>query len=528
MIARKAKSDKCLLLGLDLGTSAVKVGLFDAEGNLLRRARRPYPLYTPRPGWAEQEPEEWWSATCDALREALAGMDTGRVAAVGLSGQAPSQVLAAADGAPLGRAIVWSDRRATAEAAWLAERITPEQARAWTGYAFITGVNQQPARLLWLKAHRPDDWARCAAVLQPKDFIALRLTGRAATDANSALSLYNSFLPSPPKLGGTEGGQYAADLLALLGVEPEKMPPVLDPTAVVARVTPEAASATGLRPGTLVVTGTIDAWCDIIGCGAVAPGNGVDVAGTSEVVALVTAEMVDGEGVLGAPLVAGRYWIGGPMQAGGAALVWLARCFYGHEQPDFNLLEAEASTVAPGAEGLLFLPYLEGERAPVWDPAARGAFVGLTSRHTRAHCARAVYEGVAFAVRDLLERCQAAAGITPEVLRVSGGGSASALWNQIKADVTGLPVSRMVSPDTACLGAAMLAAVGVKVFGGLDQAARTMVRVGDTFDPIPAHVAHYEALFAAWQQLYPALRPILMHLNSTFYILPDDAAAGVL
>ena len=510
------QGDKRLLVGLDLGTSAVKVGLFDAEGNLLRRARRPYPLYTPSPGWAEQEPGEWWSATCEALREALAGVDTGRVAAVGLSGQSPSQVLVTAAGAPLGRAIVWSDRRATAEAGWLAERITPEQARAWTDYAFITGVNQQPGRLLWLKAHRPDDWARCAAVVQPKDFIGLRLTGRAATDTNSALSLYNS-----------RTGRYTADLLALLGVEPEKMPPVLEPTAVVGYVTPQAASATGLHPiksvnsadpcsNVPVVTGTIDAWCDIIGCGAVAPGCAVDVTGTSEVVALVTAEMVDGEGVFGAPLVAGCYWIGGPMQAGGAALVWLARCFYGQEQPDLNLLETEASAVAPGAEGLLFLPYLEGERAPVWDPAARGAFVGLTGRHTRAHCARAVYEGVAFAVRDLLERCQVAAGIAPQMLRVSGGGSASALWNQIKADVTGLPVLRMASPDTACLGAAMLAAVGIGAFDGLDEAARAMVRAGDTFDPIPAHVAHYEYLFAVWQQLYPALHPILTHLNSTF------------
>ena len=145
MITRKVESDKRLLLGLDLGTSAVKVGLFDAEGNLLRRARRAYPLYTPHPGWTEQEPEEWWAATCDALREALAGVDAGRVAGVGLSGQAPSQVLVAADGTPLGRAIVWSDRRAAAEAAWLAERLTPEQARAWTGCASITGVSQPPA-----------------------------------------------------------------------------------------------------------------------------------------------------------------------------------------------------------------------------------------------------------------------------------------------------------------------------------------------------------------------------------------------
>lgn len=495
---REMKVDQGLLfLGLDLGTSAVKVGLFDAGGHRQRRARRTYPLYTPHPGWAEQEPEEWWSAACDALREALAEVDANRVAAVGLSGQAPSQVLVAADGTPLGRAIVWSDRRATAEAAWLAERVTPEQAQAWTGCAFITGVGQPPARILWLKAHRPGDWARCVAVIQPKDFLACRLTGRVATDVNSAFCLFN------PRTG-----QYAADFLALLGVEPEKMPPVLEPIAALGRVTPEAASATGLRPGTLVVTGTIDAWCDIIGCGGIAPGCAVDVAGTSEVVALVTAEPVDGEGVSGASLSEGRYWVGGPMQAGGAALAWLARCFYGREQPDFDLMEQEASAVAPGAEGLLFLPYLEGERAPVWDATARGAFVGLTGHHTRAHCARAVYEGVAFAVRDLLERCREASGLVPEVLRVSGGGSASDFWNQVKADVTGISVQRVAVLDAACLGAALLAAVGVGAFGGLDEAAGAMVRVGDTFDPIPAHVARYDRLFAAWRRLYPALRPV--------------------
>ena len=515
MLTRKVESDKHLFLGLDLGTSAVKAGLFDAEGNLLRRARRAYPLYTPHPGWVEQEPEEWWAAACDALQEVLAGGDAGRVAAVGLSGQAPSQVLVAADGTPLGRAIVWSDRRAVAEAAWLAERVTPEQARAWTGCAFITGVSQPPARLLWLKAHRPDDWARCAAVVQPKDFVAHRLTGRAATDVNSAFYLFNHLSPLSMGKGqvGSGTGQYAADLLILLGVEPEKMPPVLEPTGVAGHVTPEAASVTGLRTGTPVVTGTIDAWCDIIGCGGIAPGCAVDVAGTSEVVALVTEQPVDGEGVFGALLAEGCYWVGGPMQAGGAVLAWMARCFYGQERPDLGLLEAEASAVTAGAEGLLFLPYLQGERAPVWDPTARGAFVGLTSRHTRATCARAAYEGVAFAVRDLLERCRAAAGIAPKVLRVSGGGSASAFWNQVKADVTGLPVQRVAVPDAACLGAALLAAIGVGFFQDLDEAAGAMVRVGDIFDPIPAHVSRYDELFAAWRQLYPALHSIFSRLD---------------
>ena len=491
-----------LFLGLDLGTSAVKAGLFDAQGHVVRRARRTYPLYTPCPGWTEQEPQEWWAATCAASQEALAEVDGERIAAVGLSGQSPSQALVAADGTSLGRAIVWSDRRAAAQSAWLAERVTAEQARAWTGCDFITDVTQPPARLLWLKAHRPDDWARCVAVVQPKDFLALRLTGRLATDANSACCLFNP-----------QTGRYATGLLALLGVEPAKMPPVIESTAVLGHVTPQAASVTGLRPGTPVVNGTVDAWCDIIGCGGIAPGCAVDVTGTSEVVALVTTELVDGDGVFGAPLTEGRYWIGGPMQAGGAAVAWMARCFYGQEQPNFDLLEAEASGVAPGAGGLFFLPYLQGERAPVWDPTARGAFVGLTDHHTRAHCARAVYEGVAFAVRDLLTRCWAATGLVPQVLRVAGGGAASAFWNQIRADVVGLPVQRALVADTACLGAAVLAAVGVGAFAGLDVAVGEMVRVESTYDPTLAHVSRYARLFATWRRLYPALCPIFPDLG---------------
>ena len=490
-----------LFVGLDLGTSAVKVGLFDEAGRLLRLVRRGYRLYTPHPSWTEQEPAEWWKATCAALREVLTGADADQIAAVGLSGQTPGHVLIAADGRSLGRAIVWSDRRAVAESAWLAEHITPQQARAWTGYPFITGATQPPARLLWLKNHRPDDWNRCTAIVQPKDFIAQQLTGRIATDVNSGFCLLHP-----------ETGRYHADYLALLGVEPEKMPPALSPTDVVGPVTPGAAALTGLPAGTPVVIGTVDAWCDIVGCGGVEPGCAVDVAGTSEVVALVTDQPVEGDGVFSSPLVEGCHWIGGPMQMGGAALEWLARGFYGGE-PDFGRMEAEASAVAPGAEGLLFLPYLRGERAPVWDSAARGAFVGLTDHHTRAHCARAVYEGVAFAVGDVLDRCLTAAEIRPEVLRVSGGGARSAFWNQIKADVTGLPVQQMAVPDAACLGAAILAAVGTGAFDGLSDAAAAMAHPAAIFEPQAAHTTIYRALFSLWRGLYPALQPTFSRLS---------------
>jgi xylulokinase len=507
------------IVGLDLGTSAVKVGLFDEAGQLLRLARRGYRLYTPHPGWAEQEPAEWWAATCDALREALGGADAGRIAAVGLSGQTPGHVLVAPDGTALGRAIVWSDRRAAVEAAWLAERITSQQARAWTGYPSIGSATQPPARLLWLKTHRPADWNGCAAVVQPKDWIALQLTGRIATDVNSGLCLLHP-----------QTGRYAADHLALLGVEPEKLPTALPPTGVVGPVTPEVAVATGLSAGTPVVIGTIDAWCDIIGCGGVEPGIAVDVAGTSEVVALVTEQPATGDGVFSSPLVDGLHWIGGPMQTGGAALEWLLRGFYGGET-DFKQLEAEASAVAPGAEGLLFLPYLRGERAPLWDDAARGAFVGLTDRHTRSHCARAVYEGVAFAVADILERSVTAAGIDPRTLCVSGGGACSALWNQIKADITGLPVQQMAVSDAACLGAAILAAVGAGVFDGLSPTAisaatAAMTHPAATFEPRGTRTPVYGTLFSLWRNLYPILRSTFSHLSQSGTQLDTEREAA--
>jgi xylulokinase len=492
-----------MFLGLDLGTSRVKAGLFDQAGRLHRLVRRVYPLHTPRPGWAEQDPADWWAATVACLQEILADGEAAQVEAMGLSGQAPGQVLVTSRGEALGRALVWSDRRARAEAEWLAGQMTVAEAEAWTGFPFVPSATQPAARLLWLRQHRAADWQQCAVVAQPKDYLIQRLTGQIVTDLNSGGGLLH-----------TPSGRYHPDYLRLLGVDPVKMPLALSPEAVVGQVLPEAAAHTGLLAGTPVVGGTIDAWCGILGCGGVVPGRAIDLAGTSEVVAVVTAGPVVGtQGIMSAPLAEGLYWVGGPMQMGGAALDWLAGALYGGEGR-YDWLEAEASTIEPGAEGLLFLPYLRGERAPHWDDRARAAFVGLTDRHGRGHCARAVYEGVAFAVADLLERCLVGSGLRrPRALRVSGGGASSALWNQIKADVTGLPVQSMAA-ESACLGAAMLAAVGVAAFPGLQQAARSMVRPVATFAPRAEHRDLYAGLLALWQGLYPTLRATMSELST--------------
>jgi xylulokinase len=486
------------LIGLDLGTSALKAGLFTRTGALLNMQRESYALYSPRPGWAEQEPLDWWAAAVRALRALTADVSPAQIAAVGLAGQCPSHVLVDGRGEPLGRAIIWRDQRAVAEAEWIAARISPEQARAWTGSDHLGDAALPPARLRWLRAHRPEDWRRTRAILQPKDFLALRLTGEWATDRTSTFCL-----TSPAD------GRYCPEFFEMLEVPLEIMPPVLPALAVVGRVTPEAAQTTGLAAGTSVVIGTIDAHCEIIGGGGLVPGRAVDVAGTSEIVAISAAHHVSGGGVYATAVAEDAQFVCGPMQMGTEALRWLGRAFFaeGADGAGFAALEVEAALAPPGSQALIFLPYLDGERAPIWDARARGAFVGLTSAHGRAHCARAVYEGVAFAVRHVLEACEAAGRTQAEAVSVCGGGSRSAFWNQIKADVLNRPVWPAALAEAACLGAVMLAGVGVGLYGGLAEAAGAMARFGQPLAPRAGAAELYDRLFAVYRGLYPALGP---------------------
>ena len=489
-------------VGIDLGTSAVKVGAFDQQGNAARIVRQSYPSFSPEPGWTEQQPEDWWLAVTSALKQVLASVDPHRVAAVGLSGQCPGHVLMASDGSALGRAITWNDLRATAEAAWLAERVTHQQALDWTGMYTIAEPNQTPSRLLWLRSHRAADWQAAQMILQPKDWIARQLTGRCATDQNSAYGLYHPAM-----------GQYHPDLLQLLGVEASRLPLVLSPTGLVGEVTPKASSITALPIGTPVIIGTIDAWCDIIGCGATSPGQAVDVAGTSEIVALLdrAGERTDytlpeGYGIFAARLLEDLYWIGGPTQMGGGTLRWWGDGI--GQNLSVDALAAEAGAVDPRPDDPLFLPYLSGERSPVWDSRARGAFVGLGRHHNRAHCTRAVYEGVAFAVRDILERTQAATGLAARELFLSGGPSRSTYWSQLKADITGVSTRPMTVTDTGCLGAAILGALGTGHFSNVAQAAAQMVHPATVYKPRPELKSFYNERFFRWRGIYPALRSL--------------------
>lgn len=488
-----------LLIGLDVGTSAVKAVLFDLQGQALAAHRAPLVVFAPERDWAEQDPQDWWQGAQAALKAILAGTDARTVAAVGLCGQCPSHVLVDDGDQALGSAIIWRDRRARAEAEWIGTHISSEQAEQWTGSPILADASLPPARLRWLQAHRAEDWARSRAVIQPKDYVGLQLTGTLATDINSAFCLAE-----------TDTGSYHPEYFKALDLPMEKLPPIIPPTEVLGEINRSAASLTGLAEGTPVVAGTIDAWCDTLGGGGSVSGTAVDVAGTSEIISLATDRRHQGQGVFLAELGNEVRFLCGPTQAGGQSLSWFAEAFYSEVSgaASFERLEADAAAVPPGSNGLIFTPYLEGERAPIWDPAARGSLVGLTLSHDRRHMARAVYEGVAFAVRHVLETCEEIAEASAERVITCGGGSRSRFWNQVKADVLQQPVIPTVVQQSACLGAAILAAVGVGKHKSLSTASRRMVHFGPAVMPDPETKACYKKSYAAYRELYPALRPI--------------------
>ncbi len=503
------------LIGLDIGTSAVKCGLFDVQGKLLASARSPQCCYSPHPGWAEQDPLDWWRGSLKTLQQVLSGIKPEKVIAVGLSGQCPSHVLLNARQEPLGRAIIWRDQRALEESRWIKSHISKKEMLRWTGVSQLDDPGMTPARLLWLKGQLLEEWHKTWVVVQPKDFIGLRLTGELATDPHTAFCLINP-----------ETIAYSKELLDKLGISLSLLPPLRLPTDVLGKISPSAASITGLRSGTPVIVGTIDAYCDSLAGGAAWPGRAVDIAGTSEIVSLGVEQETEGKGVFLVTIDKQSRFLCGPSQAGGGTLHWLAQYLF----PDLPVeqaiaeLEKEAKTAEAGCNGLIFLPYLSGERAPIWDKKARGIFWGVTITHDRRHLARAVYEGVAFVVRHILETCEASVGHKADQVVVCGGASASQFWNLIKANVLGRPIIPTQIVETGSLGSAILAATGIGLYPTLRAACQEMVRLGKEIHPNSAAVDICQTNYERYRKLYPALRSVL-HIGSTKHIVEKDRHA---
>ncbi|HEX5075830.1 MAG TPA: xylulokinase [Gemmatimonadaceae bacterium] len=486
-------------LGLDIGTSGVKAILVAANGDVVAATTTPLTLSTPRPGWAEQHPDDWWSAAVQSIRGVLTQQPELRVAAVGISGQMHSSVFLDRAGHVVRPALLWCDGRTTDECAEITRRAGGEERlRDWVRNPALEGFTLP--KVLWLRAHEPDAYARVATILLAKDFIRYRLTDALACEPSDASG---TLMFDPARL------EWSDEILAAVDVPRTLLPDVGGSSEVLGRVTAEAASATGLRGGTPVIGGGADNACGAAGVGVITPGEAVASWGTSGTVLAPTAKPLVDPALRAhtfCHVVPGTWYVMGVVLSAGGAFAWyrdqFARELAGSPGVD-AMLDAEAASVPPGAEGVTFLPYLQGERTPHRNASARGAFLGLSLAHSRAHMTRAVLEGIAFALRDSLSILQEL-GLSPSQLLLTGGGAKSSFIRQLQADVYGVPVSTVNREEGPAYGAALLAAVGAGAFPDVASAARaTLTRRGAGHPDSRAH-GDYQVAYDRFRESYRA------------------------
>jgi len=488
-----------LFLGIDVSTTGAKALLIDPQGEVVSTATTALPLSTPRPLWSEQDPHEWWSGVSQSIRRALgeAGVDGGAVEAVGLTGQMHGLTLLDAQGEVLRPAILWNDQRTGPQCDEIRARMGKARLIQVTGNDAITGFTAP--KILWVREHEPEVYARVAQILLPKDYIRYRLTGTYATDKAGAAGTL---------LFDLQARDWSPEVLEALEIPRAWLPPTFEGPEVTGTISAEAAELTGLKAGTPVMAGGGDQAAGAVGVGAVEPGIVSLVLGTSGVVFATTGEpFIESEGKLHAfcHAVPDTWHLMGVMLSAAGSLQWY-RDTLAPEQP-FDALLAPAAEIPPGAEGLLFLPYLTGERTPYPDPLARACFVGLTLRHGLPHMTRAVLEGVAFGLRDSMELIKQAGLGEIRQIRLSGGGARSPLWRQILADVLNQELVTVNTTEGAAFGAALLAGVGAGVWPSVPEACRQVVQIVDRVVPQADEVAAYEGLYPLYRQLYPALKP---------------------
>jgi xylulokinase len=473
------------LIGLDIGTTAVKAVLVALDGRVLGEFAAAYPTARPRPGWVEQDPRDWLEPALAALGGFAREHDLRGLRGVGLTGQVNTHVFVDARLEPVRPAVVWQDGRAAAEAAAIGAGVSEAEKLAWFGAPVPIDASHALARMAWVAGHEPEAWARTAHVLAPKDWVIARLTGALAADPIASVGL-----------AGADLG-YAGGLIDRVPGARARLAPLGDPLDRVGAVRAGLPCA-----GAPVTLGTMDAWAGMFGIGVTAPGQAMYLSGTSEVLGVISGARVPTPGVIVFPEWRGLTLHAGPTQGGGASLDWLAGLL-GRGAEELAGSAGEVAAASP-----LFLPHLEGERAPLWDAGARGAFAGLTTRSDPGALALAVMEGVAFSARLVLEALEASAALRPAELRAGGGGMRSDRWCRLRADVLGRPLRRMTAGAAAALGAAACAGVGGGVMGGLGEAAEALARPGRLFEPDPAAAALATARFGLFRELYGQLRPI--------------------
>ena len=492
------------LIGIDVGTSSTKAILIEQDGRVVKTVAPEYEFQTPKPLWAESDPADWWAATIDAIKALLEDIDASQVAGLGLTGQMHGLVCLDKAGEVLRPCIMWNDQRTAAQCLEMTTRIGEDDVISITGNPILPGFTAPKIR--WVEENEPEVFERIDKVLLPKDYIRYKLSGEFFTDVSDA---------SGTSLLDVQQRRWARYILNEFKWPESWLPEVTESPVASTRLSASAASLTGLRDGLPIIAGGGDQAAQAVGCGIVREGVISATLGTSGVVFAHSDEYrVEPKGRLHAfcHAVPGKWHLMGVMLSAGGAYQWyrnqLCKDAVSSEKETgtdaYELLNEEAAKAPPGCEGLLFLPYLSGERTPYPEPNARGSFVGLSLRHTRAHMTRSVLEGVSFGLNDSLELMRSM-GIAPENIVLSGGGANSPLWRQMLADVFDTNCSMVNATEGAAYGAALLAGVGAGVYPSVEEACDRAIST--TLDVEPGdNVPCYADFFPRYRNLYPALR----------------------
>ena len=493
----------------DLGTTGNKATLYDREGKLVGASFYPYDTEYARTGWAEQNPDDWWEAVCLSTRRLLSETKVKRndIACITFSGQMMGALPLDREARPLRNAIIWADQRALEQERWIGERVSFEDVYRITGHRLSASYSL--AKILWIRDNQPDIYKATHKFVQAKDSIVARLTGEFVTDPSDASSMI---------LYDLENGEWSDLILDACDLPVNKLPQVRQSIDVVGEARASVADEVGVAAGTPVVIGGGDGACAAAGAGVIEEGAAYNYVGSSSWIALSTPHPIydpDYRTFTFGHVIPDMFMPTGTMQAAGASYQWTRDQLALIEKETaerlgispYELMNLEIAKIAPGAEGLFFLPYLLGERSPRWNPHARGAFVGLTIRHTRAHMYRAVLEGVTMNLRVILDAFRGQ-GTTIEAMRVIGGGASGRVWNQIMADIYGMPVHRLaILEEATSMGAALVGGVGVGLYPGFDMI-HNMNAVASTVMPDPAAQATYKRMMPVFNKLYDALAPV--------------------
>ncbi len=493
------------LLGIDIGTSACKIAVFNRKGQVTAAANGDYQVYYPHPGWAEQNPEEWWEAVCLAVKEVLSkgSIRPEQIAGVGIDGQSWSAIAVDRAGNVLTNTPIWMDTRAADICEELNKKIGADKIFGLSGNSLQPSYTT--AKIIWYQRNLPEVYARTYKILQSNSYIAYKLTGEMTQDLSQGYGLHCFDMHT---------GTWNTDMCEKLGISAELLPEIHPCHEVIGQVTEKAAAESGLAAGTPVVAGGLDAACGTLGAGVIHPGETQEQGGQAGGMSICTdTYQADPRLILGYHVVPGQWLLQGGTTGGGGVMRWLEQQFGDYERAEgkrqgkssLTLFNEMAEKVRPGSDGTVFLPYMSGERSPIWDPDAKGVFYGLDFSKTKAHFIRSAMEGVAYALKHNLDVAEEA-GAKVSVLRAMGGSANSLLWTQIKSDITGKPIIVPSSDTATTLGAVMLAGVGVGMYESFEEAVALTVENQRIHEPNPDNAEVYEKNYQIYLELYHNLK----------------------